>query len=162
MTTENVTRSFSSVSRVSVCVCTSKSRSNYYYGIIFQQICVYLCVLFISLPCAQVRSYHSALVDWCYFYLIFGFFISITSSFAWINIWQTHHTPKTQSKYDEHGKSKKEQAKKKENATEKNWNMKMLSRTNERSDSNDSPKQLINFDKLNTEKKRTHTHTQTH
>lgn len=40
--------------------------------------------------------------------------------------------------------------------------MKMLSRTNERSDSNDSPKQLINFDKLNTEKKTyAHTHTNT-
>lgn len=37
----------------------------------------------------------------------------------------------------------------------------MVSRVNERSDSNDSPKQLINFDKLDTEKKR-NAHTQRH
>lgn len=39
--------------------------------------------------------------------------------------------------------------------------MKMLSRANERSDSNDSLKQLINFDKLDT-KKHANTHTHAH
>lgn len=43
-----------------------------------------------------------------------------------------------------------------------NRNMKMLSRATERSDSNDSPKQLINFDKLDTEKKHTRANTHTH
>lgn len=49
-----------------------------------------------------------------------------------------------------------------ERTSEKNnWNMKMLSRANERSDSNDSLKQLINFDKLDT-KKHANTHTHAH
>lgn len=152
MTTENVTRSFSSFWAVFALVCAIHPSPDQIIIIMvsfFNDFVLYWCVH------KSPLSYHLLVCRLVLLLFDFWIFISITSSFAWINIWQIH------TKKQQLHKANRMNAM--ERAGEKtNWNMKMRSRANERSDSNDSLKQLINFDKLDTKKRtrNTHTHTQ--
>lgn len=151
MTTENVTRSFSSFWAVFALVCAIHPSPDQIIIIMvsfFNDFVLYWCVH------KSPLSYHLLVCRLVLLLFDFWIFISITSSFAWINIWQIH-TRKQQL-------HKANRMNAMERAGEKtNWNMKMRSRANECSDSNDSLKQLINFDKLDTKKRTRNTLTHT-